>query len=183
MAEAGVEVDPAWVVESTLGIEFGAEAAQALMGLTPARPRCSRSTTRPRSAPYRRLKSSAFRCPRTYRSSATTTPHRPPSPDAADLGARAVRPDRRRRPRPARLRPDGGARPDPGRDANAHPAPIHGGRTSRVSAENLPSKPMGSSAGPLLSRGSTARGRLARRAEEDARGHGPAQAPGIGLLQ
>ena len=35
MAEAGVEVDPAWVVESTFGIESGAEAAQALMRMAP----------------------------------------------------------------------------------------------------------------------------------------------------
>jgi LacI family transcriptional regulator len=35
MAEAGVAVDPAWVVASTFGIESGAEAAAALMGLDP----------------------------------------------------------------------------------------------------------------------------------------------------
>jgi len=35
MAEAGAEVDPAWVVESTFGIDSGAEAAQALMSLDP----------------------------------------------------------------------------------------------------------------------------------------------------
>jgi LacI family transcriptional regulator len=33
MAEAGAEVDPAWVVESTFGIDSGAEAAEVLMGL------------------------------------------------------------------------------------------------------------------------------------------------------
>jgi LacI family transcriptional regulator len=33
MAEAGVEVDPAWIVESTFGIDSGAEAAEALMKL------------------------------------------------------------------------------------------------------------------------------------------------------
>lgn len=35
MAEAGAEVDPAWVVESTFGIDSGADAADALMRLTP----------------------------------------------------------------------------------------------------------------------------------------------------
>jgi LacI family transcriptional regulator len=35
MAEAGAELDPAWVVESTFGIDSGAEAAQALMSLVP----------------------------------------------------------------------------------------------------------------------------------------------------
>lgn len=35
MAEAEAAVDPAWVVESTFGIDSGADAAQALMGLDP----------------------------------------------------------------------------------------------------------------------------------------------------
>jgi LacI family transcriptional regulator len=35
MAEAGAEVDPAWVIESTFGIDSGAVAAEALMRLTP----------------------------------------------------------------------------------------------------------------------------------------------------
>src|SRR3712207_8729854 len=35
MAEAGVDVDPAWVVESTFGIDSGADAARALMNLDP----------------------------------------------------------------------------------------------------------------------------------------------------
>ena len=35
MAEAGVDVDPTWVVESTFGIDSGAEAAESLMGLSP----------------------------------------------------------------------------------------------------------------------------------------------------
>lgn len=35
MAEVGAELDPAWVVESTFGIDSGAEAAQALMSLVP----------------------------------------------------------------------------------------------------------------------------------------------------
>jgi LacI family transcriptional regulator len=35
MAEAGAELDPAWVVESTFGIDSGAQAAQALMSLVP----------------------------------------------------------------------------------------------------------------------------------------------------
>jgi LacI family transcriptional regulator len=35
MAEASVDVDPAWVVESTFGIESGADAAEALIGLDP----------------------------------------------------------------------------------------------------------------------------------------------------
>lgn len=35
MAEASAEVDPAWVVESTFGIESGADAARALMSLRP----------------------------------------------------------------------------------------------------------------------------------------------------
>jgi LacI family transcriptional regulator len=35
MAEAGADVDPAWVVESTFGIDSGAEVAEALMGLDP----------------------------------------------------------------------------------------------------------------------------------------------------
>ena len=73
MAEAGVDVDPAWVVESTFGIDSGAEAAEALMGLAAARPPCSPSTTTPRSARCRLWRSSACPCPRTSRSSATTT--------------------------------------------------------------------------------------------------------------
>lgn len=35
MSEAGAEVDPAWVVESTFGIDSGADAAQELMCLSP----------------------------------------------------------------------------------------------------------------------------------------------------
>jgi LacI family transcriptional regulator len=35
MAEAGVEVAPSWVVESTFGIDSGADAARALMSLDP----------------------------------------------------------------------------------------------------------------------------------------------------
>ena len=35
MAEAKVDVDPAWMVESTFGIDSGAEAAEVLMALSP----------------------------------------------------------------------------------------------------------------------------------------------------
>lgn len=35
MAEAGVAVDPGWVVESTFGIDSGADAAERLMGASP----------------------------------------------------------------------------------------------------------------------------------------------------
>lgn len=35
MAEAGADVNPAWVVESTFGIDSGAEAAEALMSMSP----------------------------------------------------------------------------------------------------------------------------------------------------
>jgi LacI family transcriptional regulator len=35
MAEAGVDVDPAWVAASTFGIDAGAQAARSLMGLDP----------------------------------------------------------------------------------------------------------------------------------------------------
>jgi LacI family transcriptional regulator len=35
MAEAGAEVAPGWVVESTFDIDSGAEAAEALMRITP----------------------------------------------------------------------------------------------------------------------------------------------------
>lgn len=35
MAEAGAQINPAWVIESTFGIESGAHAAEALMALDP----------------------------------------------------------------------------------------------------------------------------------------------------
>ena len=105
MAEAGAEVDPAWMVESTFGINSGAEAAEALMSLAP-RPTAlfavndntaigalsALGEARPVGAGGRLAR-------RLQRH-----PHRQPSPDAADLGARAVRPDRLRCARPARLR-------------------------------------------------------------------------------
>jgi LacI family transcriptional regulator len=35
MAEAGIDIDPAWVAESSFGIASGADAARTLMGLEP----------------------------------------------------------------------------------------------------------------------------------------------------
>ena len=64
MAEAGAEVDPAWVVEVHLRHQFrcgsGASADEPRL---PDRPRCSRSTTTPRSARCRRSRSWALSVP------------------------------------------------------------------------------------------------------------------------